>query len=296
MGGRKCYLGGGREDCIAPVVDLLILLCAVPTKKHVLMKWERSQSTCHPSLLPARLHQSQKGDKRNSSPLFDEVSSDGEDFEVTDRGGGRRRVPSTSSDGHRRTHSHTAVQMFSPVKESITHRGAGQMEEEEEGVLGTEEATVVGPRTPVNEDGSVDGYSAKPSDDSNSSLDTSVVGKSDVETSRGLMGGEVGPKTPPPPPTQHQTEDTRDVTQSFAGTALAAAPAGSSREGGDEGDLGGDGMSDASKCDLFEGGSDYSFRQDEDSPMSPHNKAGNQGGKKKVRSPPTPTTSVMLHS
>ena len=143
-----------------------------------------------------------KGDKRNSSPLFDEVSSDGEDFEVMDRGGGRRHVASTSSDGHCRNRSHTAMQMFSPVKESISHRGAGQMEEEEEGVLGTEEATVVGPRTPVNEDGSVDDYSAKPSDDSNSSLDTSIVEKLDVETSRAVVGGEVGPKTPPPPPTQ----------------------------------------------------------------------------------------------
>ncbi|KAL5515516.1 hypothetical protein EMCRGX_G000692 [Ephydatia muelleri] len=267
----------------------------LPAKKHLLMKWEKSHSgqenVCGSAVPPTRPHPPPKGGDRNSSPLFDEVSSEGEDFEVADRGGSRRHALGlSSSDVRRRSHSQTAAaQAFPPPKDSdpplhapdVVHVG----NEEEESVV-----VVVGPRTPLgNDDCSMDSCYSRPTDedDANNSLDSSVVaGKADVDYHRGACG-EVGPRTPPPLPVDgvavaRQTADSCEGTRAL-GPSLGTRPAG--RDSVDEGEAGGggyDGTSDANKSDLFEGGSECSFRQDEDSPMSPHNKSGNQGGKKKI--------------
>eukprot|EP00731_Ephydatia_muelleri_P000538 Em0001g538a len=248
----------------------------LPAKKHLLMKWEKSHSgqenVCGSAVPPTRPHPPPKGGDRNSSPLFDEVSSEGEDFEVADRGGSRRHALGlSSSDVRRRSHSQTAAaQAFPPPKDSdpplhapdVVHVG----NEEEESVV-----VVVGPRTPLgNDDCSMDSCYSRPTDedDANNSLDSSVVaGKADVDCHRGACG---------------ETADSCEGTRAL-GPSLGTRPAG--RDSVDEGEAGGggyDGTSDANKSDLFEGGSECSFRQDEDSPMSPHNKSGNQGGKKKI--------------
>lgn len=295
--------------CRALLLRVVRFFLAVPAKKHLLMKWEKSHSgqenVCGSAVPPTRPHPPPKGGDRNSSPLFDEVSSEGEDFEVADRGGSRRHALGlSSSDVRRRSHSQTAAaQAFPPPKDSdpplhapdVVHVG----NEEEESVV-----VVVGPRTPLgNDDCSMDSCYSRPTDedDANNSLDSSVVaGKADVDYHRGACG-EVGPRTPPPLPVDgvavaRQTADSCEGTRAL-GPSLGTRPAG--RDSVDEGEAGGggyDGTSDANKSDLFEGGSECSFRQDEDSPMSPHNKSGNQGGKKKVCPPTTlPSPPPSLH-
>lgn len=295
--------------CRALLLRVVRFFLAVPAKKHLLMKWEKSHSgqenVCGSAVPPTRPHPPPKGGDRNSSPLFDEVSSEGEDFEVADRGGSRRHALGlSSSDVRRRSHSQTAAaQAFPPPKDSdpplhapdVVHVG----NEEEESVV-----VVVGPRTPLgNDDCSMDSCYSRPTDedDANNSLDSSVVaGKADVDYHRGACG-EVGPRTPPPLPVDgvavaRQTADSCEGTRAL-GPSLSTRPAG--RDSVDEGEAGGggyDGTSDANKSDLFEGGSECSFRQDEDSPMSPHNKSGNQGGKKKVCPPTTlPSPPPSLH-
>ena len=257
-------------------------MCVVPPKKYVLMKWERSQYTHEPP--STRLCSPPRGgDKRTSSPLFDEVSSDGEDFEMAEREGARRRIGSSSSDAHRRALSHpvaaatTAAGVCPPAaneSDPSHHVGHGAVCEEEEGGK-MEEA--VGPRTPTackHDAGGSEDNATKPGNNTSGCLDVGVA-------ERGV-GMEVGPKTPPPP-----LADLREALRGGGGgvTGLGTAPAG--RDSAEESDLcvgGGcsDGTGDANRSDLFEGGGDCSFRTDEESPLSPHNKAGNQGGRKKV--------------
>ena len=278
-------------------VDTHVFVLAVPTKKHLLMKWGKSQNgrgdACGSSVLPTRPHPPPKGSGRNSSPLFDEVSSEGEDFEVADRGGGSRRHNGISSldVGRRSQNSTEAVQASSsPGKDSdppLHTRGTEIMGGEEESVV-----AMVGPRTPLyNDDGSMDSSSSRPlDDDANNSLDSCTsVGKLDVDHHKGVCGGEVGPKTPPPLPIDGATIAHHNIDSSeWARAAPPSHPVG--RDSVDEGEVCGgggggggcNGTGDGNKSDLFEGGSECSFRLDEDSPMSPHNKSGNQGGKKKV--------------
>ena len=214
--------------CRALLLRVVRFFLAVPAKKHLLMKWEKSQSgqenVCGSAVPPTRPHPPQKGGDRNSSPLFDEVSSEGEDFEVADRGGSRRHALGlSSSDVRRRSHSQTAAaQAFPPPKDSdpplhapdVVHVG----NEEEESVV-----VVVGPRTPLgNDDCSMDSCYSRPTDedDANNSLDSSVVvGKADVDYHRGACG-EVGPRIPPPLPVDgvavaRQTADSCEGTRAL---------------------------------------------------------------------------------